>query len=111
MSAQIKVKDDTGFIVELPSPPARIISLAPHITEILFSLGVRDKIVGTVRFSDYPSKQCTIPVLGDAFAINLESILSLGGSCCGLVYAGGANTTVSKIEAKEYLFSSIMPPI
>ena len=110
--SQIRVEDDTGFIVELPSPPARIISLAPHITEILFSLGVGDKIVGTVRFSDYPSEASAIPVLGDAFAINLESILSLEPDLVVAWYTGGANTTVSKIrELKIPVFINHAPDL
>ena len=96
--AQTKVFDDAGFAVELPTPPVKIISLAPHLTEILFSVGVGHKVVGTVRFSDYPSEASSIPVLGDAFAINLEFILSLDPDLILAWYTGGASTTVSKLR-------------
>ncbi len=96
--AETKVIDDAGFAVELSTPPAKIISLAPHLTEILFSVGVGHKIVGTVRFSDYPSEASSIPVLGDAFAINLEFILSLDPDLILAWYTGGANTTISKLR-------------
>ncbi len=61
-----------------PTPPAqRIISLAPHITEMLFSAGAGDKIVGVVAYSDFPKAALTLPVIGNYNAINLEEIIGL----------------------------------
>ena len=57
--------------------PHRIISLAPHITELLFAVGAGDAIVGTVSFSDYPIEAEAIPRIGSADQINFEQILAL----------------------------------
>jgi iron complex transport system substrate-binding protein len=46
--------DDAGHRLYLAKPPARIVSLAPSITEILFSIGLDEQIVGVTEFCDYP---------------------------------------------------------
>ena len=73
--ADISVEDDAGFQVSLARPAQRIISLSPHLTEILFELGAGDLIVGTVSFSDYPIAARSIPRIGDAFSVNVESVV------------------------------------
>ena len=55
----------------------RIISLAPHITEMLYSAGAGDKIVGVVSYSDYPKEALKKPIIGGYNAINLENIIQL----------------------------------
>ena len=52
--AEIIVIDDDGNAFEFPSPVSRIVSLAPHATELLFAAGASTQIVGTVSYSDYP---------------------------------------------------------
>ncbi|HHH35257.1 MAG TPA: cobalamin-binding protein [Gammaproteobacteria bacterium] len=61
----------------LPVPAQRIVSLAPHLTELLFSAGAGERIVGTVAYSDYPPEARRIPRVGDAFHLDLERILAL----------------------------------
>ena len=77
LQAEINVKDDKGNIVTLKKPAERIISLAPHITESLFSAGAGDKIVGVVSFSDYPEAAKKITRIGGYSSINIEKIISL----------------------------------
>lgn len=57
--------------------PQRIVSLAPSITENLFALGVGDRVVGVTSWCNYPEEAAAKTVIGDAFNINLELILSL----------------------------------
>ena len=52
-NAEIVVTDDFDRDVVLENPAQRIISLAPHITENLFSAGLGGKVVGVVEYSDY----------------------------------------------------------
>jgi len=49
------VRDDAGQVFTLAEPPRRIVSLAPNITEILFALGLGDRVVGVTRYCDYPA--------------------------------------------------------
>nr|MDQ2830517.1 cobalamin-binding protein [Chloroflexota bacterium] len=53
--AAITVVDDHGTTVTLAATPHRIISLAPNVTEILYSLGLGREVVGVSSFSDYPA--------------------------------------------------------
>jgi len=55
----------------------RIISLSPSVTEVLFELGLGDKVVGVTRYCDYPEQAETITKVGGYFDPNYEVILSL----------------------------------
>ena len=57
--------------------PKRIVSTAPSITELLYSLGLGDRVVGVDRFSRYPSEALRKPKIGDYANPNLETIASL----------------------------------
>lgn len=57
--------------------PQRIISLAPHVTELIYAAGAGHYLVGTVRSSDYPPAATTLPKVGDGLHIDPETIVSL----------------------------------
>jgi len=71
------IKDDLGFFFRLSSPPQRIVSLAPNITEILFALDLEEKIVGVTRYCDYPSKALEKGKIGGLIDLNLEKMRAL----------------------------------
>lgn len=66
--------DAMGRQVDLPTQPQRIVSLAPNVTEILFALGVEDRIVGVTNFCTYPEQARNKPQVGEYSAPNLEAI-------------------------------------
>lgn len=55
----------------------RFISLAPHITELLYAVGAGDEIVGAVSYSDFPKEAEEIPRIGSYDRINYEEIIAL----------------------------------
>ena len=57
--------------------PQRIVSLSPHLTEAVFWLGAESRLVGRDRFSNYPPAVKNIPVVGDAYSLNLEALAAL----------------------------------
>ncbi|MFQ5487157.1 MAG: cobalamin-binding protein [Gammaproteobacteria bacterium] len=71
------VEDARGNVLQLKTPARRIVSLSPHLTELLFSAGAGGRIVGAVAYSDYPPAARRIPRVGDAFRLDLERILAL----------------------------------
>lgn len=73
----LEVTDYLGNTVSLKQPAERIISLTPHVTELLFSVGAGEKIVGTVEYSDYPEAAKDIPQVGNYAGLNIEAILAL----------------------------------
>jgi iron complex transport system substrate-binding protein len=75
--AAISVKDDDGATVVLQQPARRVVSLAPHATELLFAAGGGDRIVGTVKYSDYPPAARDIPRVGDNRLVDIERLMAL----------------------------------
>lgn len=60
-----------------PAPAKRVITLAPHITELVFTAGGGDKIVGTVNSSNFPAPARQILRVGDGLNVNAEQLLTL----------------------------------
>ena len=75
--AAISVRDDAGVEVVLRQPARRVVSLAPHVTELLFAAGGGARIVGTVNYSDYSAAARAIPRIGDNREVDLERLLAL----------------------------------
>ncbi len=75
--AELVFKDDTGREVRLKAPARRIVTLAPHATEILHAAGAGDRLVGTVDYSDYPPSAKALPRVGSYERLDLEAIAAL----------------------------------
>jgi iron complex transport system substrate-binding protein len=75
--AEIVVTDDLGERVALAAPARRIVSLAPHVTELLFAAGAGPKVVGAVEYSDYPPEARAIRRVGGYERLDFEAILAL----------------------------------
>jgi len=76
-AAAISVLDDEGVRIEFSEPVRRIVSLAPHVTELLFAAGAGERVIGTAEYSDYPPAARKIPRIGSALYIDLERIIGL----------------------------------
>lgn len=70
----------------------RVVSLAPHLTELAFEAGIGELLVGVVDFSDYPEAARGLPVIGDAFRFDRERIVRLRATDA-LAWAGGTPTS------------------
>ena len=73
----LTIIDITETAVTIPQEPQRIISIAPSNTEILFALGLEDKIVGITNYCNFPEETKNIEKIGETFPLNLEKIVSL----------------------------------
>jgi iron complex transport system substrate-binding protein len=73
----IAVTDDLGRKVELKAPAQRIVSLAPFLTELAFSAGAGDRVVGVSAYSDYPEAAKRLPQVATAISVSLEPLLVL----------------------------------
>ena len=67
----------TCWRARLCQAPQRIVSTAPSITELLYALGLGDRVVGVDRFSRYPPEALRKPKIGDYVNPNLEAIAAL----------------------------------
>jgi iron complex transport system substrate-binding protein len=94
-SAPLKVKDEVGREITLPFPPKRIVSLAPNITEILFSLGLDEEIVGVSIHCNFPEKAKNKVRVGSYISLDFEKITSLRPD---LIIATGAGNTRDMVD-------------
>jgi len=76
-AAGVQLHDDLGRITEWSSPPQRIITMLPSLTETVCELGACDKLVGVDRYSNYPEQVKTLPKLGGLDDSNIEAIVAL----------------------------------
>jgi len=82
--------DDSGHRIDLARPARRIVTLAPHLAELVFAAGAGDRLVGVSRYSDEPAAAASRPVVGDAFAVDAELLTRLAPD---LVLAWGSGTS------------------
>lgn len=93
-----QVVDDRGHSVSLNSPAMRIISLAPHATEMLFAAGLGERVVGAVSYSDYPEAAKAIPQVGGYNRLDLERILALRPDLVLAWYSGNGPEQVEQLR-------------
>jgi iron complex transport system substrate-binding protein len=98
--AEVTVVDDTGKRVALPRPAQRVISMAPHVTELLFSAGGGKRIVGAINYSDHPPEARAIPTVGSNSQVDLERVVALKPD---LLIVWQSGNTARQIEQLERL--------
>ena len=77
VSYPIEIVDQLGRTVKLDRTPQRIISLAPSTTEILFALGLADKLVGVTEYCDYPEAAKDKPKIGGYKTVDIERVVEI----------------------------------
>ena len=96
-AAEIRLTDDSGRSVTLSRPAQRIISLTPHLTELLFAAGAGGHVVGAVEFSNYPPAAQSIARIGDSAQLDLERIVALKPDLIVVWQYGNAQRQLDKV--------------
>jgi iron complex transport system substrate-binding protein len=105
--ADISVLDDAQRTVRLDKPAKRIISLAPHVTELIFAAGAGHLLVGVSEYSDYPDEAKKIASVGNIFALDLERVLALKPDLIVIWGSGNAKQLAKKLrDNKVTVFES-----
>jgi iron complex transport system substrate-binding protein len=94
----ITVQDFSGREVTLAQPAERIVALAPHIVENLYSAGAGDKLVGIVSYSNFPDEAKNIPEVGTYNAFSLEQVLALQPDLVVMWGSGNGMQTLPQFE-------------
>lgn len=97
--ADLVFKDDGGREVRLKGPARRIVTLAPHATEMLYAAGAGDRLVGTVDYSDYPPAAKKVPRVGSYDRFDLEAISALKPDLVIAWETGNPAAPVEKMRA------------
>ena len=92
-------RDDYGVAVDTFPTAQRIVSLNPTTTEILFTLGVGDRVVGRSRWDQWPDAARAIPEIGDAIRPSVERIIASRPDLV-VLYAGGDNRDAAESLAR-----------
>ncbi len=71
------VHDADAVPVRLARSARRIVTLAPHLSEAVFTLGAGERLVAVSDHSDFPPAARRLPRVGDAFSVQLEAVLAL----------------------------------
>lgn len=75
--APIQVPDDKGRTVALAAPARRAVTLAPHATELVYAAGAGDRLIATIRGSDFPPAARQLPVIGDGTQPDAERVAAV----------------------------------
>jgi iron complex transport system substrate-binding protein len=77
LAGPVAAEDATGATIALAAPARRIVSLAPHATELLFAAGAGDRMVGVLAPADWPPEAAQLVRVGTAAGLDLERIVAL----------------------------------
>ncbi|OQX63453.1 MAG: cobalamin-binding protein [Desulfococcus sp. 4484_241] len=92
------VIDQTGRSVNIPDCPARVVALAPSITEIIYALGRQDILKGVTQFSDYPPDAMRLPRVGSYVHLDIERIVALKPDLCIAIKDGNPKQVIDRLE-------------
>lgn len=99
MAGELRVSDDTGQPLRLERPAQRIVSLAPHVTELLFAAGVGERVVGVVDYSDYPEAARKLPRVGGYSNVDLEAVVALKPDLVIAWKSGNRDAHLGRLDA------------
>jgi iron complex transport system substrate-binding protein len=97
-AAAFSARDMLGREVALAAPPARIVSLVPSVTEILYALGADARVVGVTDFCDYPPAARRKPSVGGMINPNLEAVVALRPDVVIATTEGNREETFAQLE-------------
>ncbi len=97
--AEVRVTDDYGRPVVLPAPARRVVSLAPHLTELMYAAGAGGRMVGALQYSDFPPAARRLPRVGSEASIELETLVALRPDLVIAWPNAGSARAIERIEA------------
>lgn len=98
LAAAPVIRDDEGQSIALAAPAARIVSLAPGATAMMFAAGAGAHIVGTSDYSDEPEAARRIERIGDSRSLDLERILALHPDVVVVWSSGNSAAQIATLE-------------
>ena len=97
--AAVSVVDDAGRKLTLAQPAQRVISMAPHVTELLFAAGGGSKVVGAMNYSDYPEAARSLPLIGSNSQVDMERVLALKPDLIVVWHSGNTARQIEQLAS------------
>lgn len=91
------------------APALRIVTLAPHLAELVYAAGAGERLVGTVEWSDYPPAAAALPRVGDAFRLDLEALAALEPDLVLGWRGGNPDHLLEQLEQRGYRVVALAP--
>ena len=91
------------------APALRIVTLAPHLAELVYAAGAGGRLVGTVEWSDYPPAAAALPRVGDAFRLDLEALAALEPDLVLGWRGGNPDHLLEQLEQRGYRVVALAP--
>lgn len=80
----------------------RIVSLSPHLAELVFAVGAGDRLVGVSAYTDFPEAAASLPIIGDAFMLDLERMILLNPDLLLAWKSGTPAHVVDELASQGY---------
>lgn len=93
----VTLTDDYGYQITIDKEPQRIVSLAPANTEMIFALGLGDRVVGVTEYCNYPEEATTKPIIGGYTTVNIERVVAQKPDLV-IAYYGNGEETVNHLK-------------
>jgi len=95
----LELIDDRGHRLNFDRSPQRVVSLAPHATELIYAIGAGAKLVAVSAYSDYPAAATKLPVVTDAGHVDIEQILALKADVAVAWGSGNRSADIERLES------------
>jgi iron complex transport system substrate-binding protein len=92
------VTDEYDRTIKVPAVPQRIVSLAPSVTEVLFAIGLGDRVAGVTTYCNYPPEANGKERIGDTMRPSLEKIIALKADLVIAVTASQLEQFVGRLD-------------
>lgn len=92
-----------------PVAAPRIVTLSPHLAELVFEAGAGAQLVGVVEFSDFPPAARALPRIGDAFRVDYEAVIALRPDLVLAWSSGNAPETIERLQQLGLRVVSLEP--
>jgi iron complex transport system substrate-binding protein len=108
IAAQLAVA--TATAAEPAAEPARrIVTLSPHLAELVYAAGAGEHVVGTVAWTDYPPAAAALPHIGDAFRVDLEALAALAPDLVLAWKGGNPDHLLEQLADRGYRVVALEP--
>jgi len=91
------------------APASRIVTLAPHLAELVHAAGAGERLVGTVEWSNYPAEAAALPRIGDAFRLDLEALAVLAPDLLLAWKGGNPDHMLEQLVQRGYRVVALAP--
>lgn len=97
--AAVELPQADGSTLLLEQPATTLITLSPHLAELVYAAGLGERLLATVEYSEYPEAARSLPRIGDAFRLDLERIITLAPDLVVAWHSGNPAAGIERLRS------------